>query len=444
MAFAPPIKAKVSTHMAKSTWTPLNNPSSNNQMFDERRDILKKWFSKWHDHQKKIIVGDIINSLSHKHLVELNDKLNCKFPQERFDFTKILPRVLSLYLFSFLDPRTLCRCSQVSWYWNYLTELDCVWRPKCLRFGWYPTYQPTPFEEKIWKRFYVKTVHELNYAKPKLKNKFEDDDDKIVTARSLISQQSTRSNLSSSAGLRRGPSAPSTKKPLPVGRWEPPPWRGSDPKPIDTVRYNYLDNSSKYKRIGTPKSKQKSYKKMSSTLNSSRDLNTTHQKSISDKKNSSPMKDQIKVLEESLNFESESQISRNLNKTMSPNALKTLMKSTNDDNKDLYKNFARISIDAGKRPKPIEKVNLNKKCKIPQPKSTNFTEDKIDDIKFQSIEAAEANTEVAESKLEDVETKPDTGEADTTINDSEQLARASTSDLQGSEWRPVNSDDEDF
>ena len=32
MAFAPPIKAKVSTHMAKSTWTPLNNPSSNNQV----------------------------------------------------------------------------------------------------------------------------------------------------------------------------------------------------------------------------------------------------------------------------------------------------------------------------------------------------------------------------------------------------------------------------
>ena len=105
---------------------------------------------------------------------------------------------------------------------------------------------------------------------------------------------------------------------------------------------------------------------------------------------------------------------------------------------------------------------MNKKCKIPQPKSTNFTEDKIDDIKFQSIEAAEANTEVAESKLEDVETKPDTGEADTTMNDSEQIARASTSgsqthrvdycskfnyyqtDLQGSEWRPVNSDDEDF
>ena len=30
------------------------------------------------------------------------------------DFTRALPRVLSLYVFSFLDPRSLSRCAQVS------------------------------------------------------------------------------------------------------------------------------------------------------------------------------------------------------------------------------------------------------------------------------------------------------------------------------------------
>ena len=58
---------------------------------------------------------------------------------------------------------------KVSWYWNYLSELDCLWRPKCMKFGWYPTQQPTPFEEKVWKRFYVNTVHELHYTKPKVR-----------------------------------------------------------------------------------------------------------------------------------------------------------------------------------------------------------------------------------------------------------------------------------
>ena len=67
--------------------------------------------------------------------------------------------------------------------------MDCLWRPKCLKFGWYPTYQPSPFEEKIWKRFYVSTVHELNFAKMKvsLKNAACKDSGKIANASEMIS-----------------------------------------------------------------------------------------------------------------------------------------------------------------------------------------------------------------------------------------------------------------
>lgn len=40
-------------------------------------------------------------------------QLQDRIPIEALDFTMKLPRVLSLYIFSFLDPRSLCRCAQV-------------------------------------------------------------------------------------------------------------------------------------------------------------------------------------------------------------------------------------------------------------------------------------------------------------------------------------------
>ena len=72
----------------------------------------------------------------------LQEKLDERFPAERIDFTRLLPRNLSLHILSFLDPRSLSRCAQVSWYMKWLAESDQLWRPKCLRFGWYPPYKP--------------------------------------------------------------------------------------------------------------------------------------------------------------------------------------------------------------------------------------------------------------------------------------------------------------
>ena len=41
---------------------------------------------------------------------------------QHLDFTTVLPRFLSMYIFSFLEPKTLCRCAQVSWAWKFLSE----------------------------------------------------------------------------------------------------------------------------------------------------------------------------------------------------------------------------------------------------------------------------------------------------------------------------------
>ena len=35
---------------------------------------------------------------------------------------QVLPRSLSLYIMSFLDPRSLSRASLVSWHWKFLSE----------------------------------------------------------------------------------------------------------------------------------------------------------------------------------------------------------------------------------------------------------------------------------------------------------------------------------
>ncbi|XP_078491684.1 F-box only protein 16-like [Ciona intestinalis] len=383
MAFAPPVKTKVSSNLAKSTWTPMSHPQANNQVFEERRELIKKWFEKWQEAQKKTVVDDIMHRLSTKHLMLLTDTLKKKFPQEQFDFTRIFPRVLTLYLFSFLDPRTLCRCAQVSWYWNYLTELDCLWRPKCLRFGWYPTYQTTPFEEKVWKRFYVKTVHELHYVKPKESVVTNVDDEKLkqtTNTSSVVNYSPSRA--SSSMGRRRGPSVPSHKQHLVAPKWEPPPWKGSDPHPIDTVRYNYLDNSNKNKNKKSsgsidsrptsrqskrPKSATGSAHQMSphspptlshfsprsnnkiDTLNSSdlrnsRSVPTTPVKH--DTSLTQPLQDK---LESSNKFELSS--TNETTRSINPSAVKS-----QSDAPFAAPDITRLSLDAGVRPKPVARI----------------------------------------------------------------------------------------
>lgn len=167
-----------------------------------------------------------------------------------------MPRVLSLYVFSFLDPRSLCRCAQVSWYWKYLTELDCIWRPKCLRFGWYPTQQPSQFEETLWKRHYIETIYKLHYVKAKESKEIDNTDhmgspDTARTDRTQLT--SARSNFSSASMKKKKAQVAPRSVPLAGPKWEPPPWKGSDPHPTDTLRYNYLDNQQKTKRSKNPR-----------------------------------------------------------------------------------------------------------------------------------------------------------------------------------------------
>ncbi|OBS76761.1 hypothetical protein A6R68_16792, partial [Neotoma lepida] len=73
----------------------------------------------------------------------------------RVDFSTVLPRSISLYIFSFLSPKDLCAAAQVSWPWKFLTEQDCLWMPKCTKFGWFLPYTPTQNEYGAWKHHYI-------------------------------------------------------------------------------------------------------------------------------------------------------------------------------------------------------------------------------------------------------------------------------------------------
>uniref|UniRef100_H0XVB5 F-box protein 16 n=1 Tax=Otolemur garnettii TaxID=30611 RepID=H0XVB5_OTOGA len=236
MAFAPPKSIdgpKMQTKM--STWTPLNHQLLNDQIFEERRALLGKWFDKWTDSQRRRILTGLLERCSLSQQKFCCQKLQEKLPAESLDFTTKLPRVLSVYIFSFLDPRSLCRCAQVCWHWKNLAELDQLWMLKCLRFNWYINFSPTPFEQGIWKKHYIQMVKELHVTKPKTppKDEFVIADVQPVTSSSPKEKQSPLSAFQSYSSLRRKSKA--EKKELP-------PWRSSDKHPTDIIRFNYLDN----------------------------------------------------------------------------------------------------------------------------------------------------------------------------------------------------------
>ncbi|XP_053795396.1 F-box only protein 16 isoform X4 [Vidua chalybeata] len=227
MAFAPPKNPDGSKlRLRLSSWTPLNHQLMNDKVFEERRSLLGKWFDKWTDGQRRRILVDLLERCSLSQQKFCAKQLQARVPTEAVDFTTRLPRVLSLYIFSFLDPRSLCRCAQVSWHWKYLSELDQLWMLKCLRFGWFLNFCPTPFEQGVWKKHYIEMVRELRLSRPKTPSK---DEFIVIDVQPVKSNVPERKPSVAGLGTTRG------KKELP-------PWRSSDRNPTDTIRYNYLDN----------------------------------------------------------------------------------------------------------------------------------------------------------------------------------------------------------
>ncbi|XP_056419311.1 epithelial cell-transforming sequence 2 oncogene-like [Hyla sarda] len=150
-----------------SAWTPKASKLANKQLFNERVNLVGHWYDLWTDKQRKQFLHAILTKSSKSQLKFVQDWFSEEVPVTKVDFTTVIPRILSLYIFSFLNPHDLCSAAQVSWHWKFLSEQDCLWMPKCTKFGWFLPYTPADNEYSAWKRHYISCACSLDYLTPR-------------------------------------------------------------------------------------------------------------------------------------------------------------------------------------------------------------------------------------------------------------------------------------
>ncbi|XP_061479968.1 epithelial cell-transforming sequence 2 oncogene-like isoform X2 [Rhineura floridana] len=150
-----------------STWTPIENKSLNNQLFQERVRLISHWFDLWTDKQRKQFLHGILIKCNRSQMKFAERWFIENIPVTKVDFTTVLPRFISLYIFSFLNAKDLCASAQVNWHWKFLTEQDCLWMPKCITFGWFLPYLPEKNEYSAWKQYYIACATDLGYLTPR-------------------------------------------------------------------------------------------------------------------------------------------------------------------------------------------------------------------------------------------------------------------------------------
>ncbi|XP_051710230.2 epithelial cell-transforming sequence 2 oncogene-like isoform X1 [Oryctolagus cuniculus] len=156
-----------SSHTRFSAWTPFKNKSLNRQLFQERVALISHWFDLWTSKQRQEFLCTIFSRCTKSQLRFVQDWFSERTQVAKVDFSTVLPRFISLYIFSFLNPKDLCVAAQVSWPWKFLTEQDCIWMPKCVKFGWFLPYTPTENEYGAWKHHYIACVSNLDWLTPR-------------------------------------------------------------------------------------------------------------------------------------------------------------------------------------------------------------------------------------------------------------------------------------
>ncbi|XP_060046359.1 epithelial cell-transforming sequence 2 oncogene-like [Erinaceus europaeus] len=156
-----------SFHTRFSAWTPFCNKSLNRQLFQERVALISHWFDLWTNKQRQEFLFTIFLRCTKSQLRFVQDWFSERIQVTKVDFSTVLPRFISLYIFSFLNPKDLCVAAQVSWPWKFLTEQDCLWMPKCIRFGWFLPYTPNDNEYGAWKYHYIACVSNLDWLTPR-------------------------------------------------------------------------------------------------------------------------------------------------------------------------------------------------------------------------------------------------------------------------------------
>ncbi|XP_008563795.1 PREDICTED: epithelial cell-transforming sequence 2 oncogene-like isoform X4 [Galeopterus variegatus] len=156
-----------SFHTRFSAWTPFSNKSLNRQLFQERVALISHWFDLWTNKQRQEFLFTIFSRCTKSQLRFVQDWFSERMEVAKVDFSTVLPRFISLYIFSFLNPKDLCAAAQVSWPWKFLAEQDCLWMPKCIKFGWFLPFTPANNEYGAWKHHYIACVSTLDWLTPR-------------------------------------------------------------------------------------------------------------------------------------------------------------------------------------------------------------------------------------------------------------------------------------
>ena len=65
MSFGP---KNSTTGVKMSTWTPKSNSEASAQMFEERKELVTKWWAKWNGHQRAQVMQNLIGVCTNKQI----------------------------------------------------------------------------------------------------------------------------------------------------------------------------------------------------------------------------------------------------------------------------------------------------------------------------------------------------------------------------------------
>ncbi|XP_028411573.1 epithelial cell-transforming sequence 2 oncogene-like [Dendronephthya gigantea] len=210
----------------RSAWKSNVDDILYDKVFLERRNLIGQWYETWSEVQRKRFFDFILDQSSTPELKFILAWFKQPVrPQQ--DFTTLLPRVVSTHIFSYLDPRSLCRAAGVSWHWKWLVEQDAVWRSKCLKFGWYLPYQPSSLENGAWKKHYMMCIKTLEIEVPhKSANSLHEKYSHILKALTAGKYQS-ESDIAARAYSKWKKNLPVVHKDEPIR----PPWIANSSRP---------------------------------------------------------------------------------------------------------------------------------------------------------------------------------------------------------------------
>lgn len=142
------LSASTETSTKKCKMSPTPPPSASDELMEteevssgcyqtgKRRTPparLEEWlqiFYNW-SHSERIVAFDSLVTSDICEVQQMRHLLSLIEPQLQRDFISLLPKELSLYVLSFLDPTDLLSAAQTCRYWRILCEDNLLWREKC-------------------------------------------------------------------------------------------------------------------------------------------------------------------------------------------------------------------------------------------------------------------------------------------------------------------------